>query len=243
MNIVDNIKLYYSLFKKNKSASLKERLDSYYKLQAEIYDKSRKDLLHGREELYQKLNSMKKSITWLDLGGGTGGNFECLGDGINNIDKAYIIDICQPLLDVARRRVKDLGWDQFEVLDGNITQSLAHIGKVDIVTCSYSLSMSEDWFKVIDNAYELLNESGLIGVVDFYVARKHVDDIHRRQKALSRFFWQIWFAYDNVFLSPDHIPYLEYKFSTERLFEDRKRMFFPPVLKAPYYSFIGRKLG
>jgi len=61
----------------------------------------------------------------------------------------------------------------------------------------------------------------------------------KAQKTLT--VWQTWFAFDNVFLSPEHLAYLHYSFEKLTFLEDMATLPFPPMLKAPYYLFIGRK--
>ena len=56
----------------------------------------------------------------------------------------------------------------------------------------------------------------------------------------SRFFWPTWFGHDNVFPSPDHLPWLQSRFQTVKLEERLGKVPYLP-LKAPYYIFVGRK--
>lgn len=63
----------------------------------------------------------------------------------------------------------------------------------------------------------------------------------RRHAGWQRWFWPWWFSWDNVFLSPDVLPYLQCRFQTMRLEERFGPMPYMLGLKAPYYMFIGRK--
>jgi S-adenosylmethionine-diacylgycerolhomoserine-N-methlytransferase len=63
----------------------------------------------------------------------------------------------------------------------------------------------------------------------------------RRHAAWTRFFWPSWFGMDNVFPSPDHIPFLQSLFDTVRLDECFGRVPYLVGLRAPYYVFVGRK--
>jgi S-adenosylmethionine-diacylgycerolhomoserine-N-methlytransferase len=100
--------------------------------------------------------------------------------------------------------------------------------------------MVPDWFLAVDHAWRLLRPGGTIGVVDFYVARKHPDPGWQRHPWSTRAFWPLWFSPDNVFLSPDHVPYLHRRFTPVHFSEHRARMRWLPM---PYYRFIGRKPG
>jgi S-adenosylmethionine-diacylgycerolhomoserine-N-methlytransferase len=114
-------------------------------------------------------------------------------------------------------------------------------GAADVVTFSYSLTMIPDWFRAMEHARGLLRPGGIVGVVDFYVSRKHASEGRRQHGWLTRHFWPTWFSTDNVFLNPDHVPYLESRFDTLLLHEKRGKVPYLPLGRVPYYIFIGRK--
>jgi S-adenosylmethionine-diacylgycerolhomoserine-N-methlytransferase len=58
---------------------------------------------------------------------------------------------------------------------------------------------------------------------------------------LTRHFWPAWFSRDNVFPSPDHLPYLQRRFEPVSLVENRAAVPYLPLARVPYYLFIGRK--
>jgi betaine lipid synthase len=69
--------------------------------------------------------------------------------------------------------------------------------------------------------YVLSPEDGLLGVVDFYTSGRqpslHEKAIGGAMKECgwaSRWFWQIWFDFDHISVSPHRRDYLEYKFGT-----------------------------
>jgi S-adenosylmethionine-diacylgycerolhomoserine-N-methlytransferase len=116
-------------------------------------------------------------------------------------------------------------------------------GKADVVTFSYSLTMIPDWFAAIENARAMLKPGGTIGVVDFYVARKYPSHGNARHGWFTRTFWPTWFAMDNVFPSPDHVPFLHRSFETVHFEEHKAKVPYVPLARMPYYLFVGRKLG
>ena len=81
-----------------------------------------------------------------------------------------------------------------------------------------------DWFAAIDHAFELLKPGGTIGVVDFYVSRKYPAEGHIRHSQATQFFWPTMFRNDNVYPSPDHVPYLHRKFVPQKFVEARARV-------------------
>ena len=97
-------------------------------------------------------------------------------------------------------------------------------------------------FKALDHAKKLLVPDGLLGVVDFYVARKHPATGRAAHSWLQRNFWPTWFANDNVHLSADHVPYLHNAFGKELCKELLADVPYIGMLmpKVPYYIFIGK---
>lgn len=220
-----------------------ERLDSFYDGQAEGYDDFRKRLLTGREELVDSLE-IPDGGTWLEIGGGTGAMIERLSLPENNrlarLGRVEIVDLCKPLLQIAEKRIAKHGWNNVVPVHADAT-TYEPKEPVDVVVCSYSLTMIPDWFAAIENAIRMLRPGGLLGVVDFYVSRKHPEPSFTKHGLLTRLGWSTWFGFDNVFLSADHLPMLSRKLETVQLIETRAKVPFLPIVRVPVYRFIGRK--
>ncbi len=232
--------LYHMLAKPVRGDSHAQRMESFYGGQAKDYDDFRKRLLRGREELWQQIPKPKGGI-WVDMGGGTGANVEYFGSDIAKLEKIYVVDLSASLLTIASDRFQQQGWTNVEAVEADAIKYCPPEGAAEVVTFSYSLTMIPDWFAAIENAYRMLKPGGLIGVVDFYVGRKYASPELKRHKWLARTIWPPWFATDNVFPSPDHLPYLCHHFEQVYLHEDRFRMPYVPFLRTPYYVFVGRK--
>jgi hypothetical protein len=58
---------------------------------------------------------------------------------------------------------------------------------------------------------------------------------------LTRSLMPVWFATDNVHPSPDHLPYLIRHFEQVSLDEGMAKLPYVPLLRAPYYRFVGRR--
>jgi S-adenosylmethionine-diacylgycerolhomoserine-N-methlytransferase len=218
----------------------RDRLEAFYGKQSAEYDDFRKRLLHGREEMMAALE-VPVGGRLLDIGGGTGSNLEALGERLPRLADVRIVDLCASLLQVAEDRIRHHGWTNVRTVRADAMDYDPGDGPVDLVTFSYSLTMIPDWFAVIDRAYALLKPGGMIGVTDFYVSRKWPAPGLRRHSAFQRLFWPTWFGFDNVFLSAEHLPYLQRRFRTLRLEERLGKVPYLLGLKAPYYSFLGRK--
>lgn len=231
--------LYHLALGRVRGETHAERLESFYRGQAADYDAFRRRLLHGREELYTALEAPHDGV-WIDFGGGTGSNFELLGSSLGHLRRAYIVDLAPSLLDVARARIARLGWNNVTAIEADATTFVPAEGAADVVTFSYALTMIPDWFAAIDRALSLLRPGGTIGVVDFYVNRRHAA-VGVQHGWWTRTFWPTWFALDGVYLSADHVPYLQRRFETLRLAECHARVPYVPAGRVPYYFFIGRK--
>jgi S-adenosylmethionine-diacylgycerolhomoserine-N-methlytransferase len=216
-----------------------ERLESFYSKQADGYDSFRERLLKGRRELCERL-PLDPGASWIDLGSGTGANLEYAADRVSGLSRVTLVDLSPSLLEVARRRVDARGWRNVEVVqaDATIYQPLE---PADVVTFSYSLTMIPDWFGAVDHALSLLRPGGILGVTDFYVTRKYMSAGGLPHGWFTRTFWPAWFAFDNVFLTPDLLPYLQSKLETVELDGRRSKVPYLPLARVPYFVFVGRK--
>ena len=225
------------------------RLNAFYEGQALHYDDFRRRLLAGREEAIRSLDLPHRARV-VDLGGGTGANLEFLTPlQRTRIESWQIVDLCRPLLTVAAQGIETRG-DRFVSLHEADATTWQPEDPADVVVFSYSLTMMPDWVSALENAWHLLKPGGQILVVDFYVSRKHVSGsrVSRRvghpvrHGAFARHFWPAWFAWDNVFLSPDHLPWLEGHFEPVTVRESMCRLPFLPGSRVPWYRFTGRKV-
>jgi S-adenosylmethionine-diacylgycerolhomoserine-N-methlytransferase len=241
MGLVSDLKILYHLaLKPVRGKDHAARMESFYAGQAEAYDDFRKRLLKGRQELWNLIQPAEGGV-WVDMGGGTGANLDYFGDQINRLGKVYVLDLSHSLLEVASKRIATKGWKNVETVEADATTYQPPAGLVDVITFSYSLTMIPDWFAAIENAQRILKPGGIIGVVDFYVSRKHATNGQARHGWLTRTFWPTWFALDNVFPSPDHVPFLHRHFDVLHFEEHRAKMPYMPLTRVPYYLFVGRK--
>jgi len=232
--------LYHLAVTRGRGASQQERLENFYRGQAGHYDDFRKRLLHGRQELVDAL-PLEPGTIWVDLGGGTGANLEMAGRRLGALRRVYVVDLCRPLLNVADERARRNGWQNVSVIHADATTFAPDEGQADIVTFSYSLTMIPEWYAAIENARQMLRPGGIIGVADFYVSQKHPAPGLVTHPWATRKGWPAWFDNDNVYLSPDHLPWLRRHFDQVDLHEYRAPVPFIPLLRVPYYRFLGRK--
>jgi S-adenosylmethionine-diacylgycerolhomoserine-N-methlytransferase len=222
------------------SSSLSERLNSFYQPQSGRYDTFRERLLRGRRELINSL-PLPMGGHLIDMGGGTGKSIEWLGPRLYDLSSVTVVDLCEPLLRVARRRVATFGWENVKLVRADVASYRPPEGPVDAIIFSYSLCMIPNWIDALEHAYELLRPGGHIGVVDFYVSRKWAHGNMASHSALTRFFWPMWFSHTNVFLNPAHLDLLQRRFTSVRLMEARAPLPYLCGLSVPYYIFVGQK--
>jgi S-adenosylmethionine-diacylgycerolhomoserine-N-methlytransferase len=240
MSVAADLKVLYHLaFAPIRGQTHAARLNNFYRGQADQYDAFRQRLLPARDELVRLLDLPEGGV-WVDMGGGTGANLEFAGDRLAGLSRAYVVDLCAPLLEIADTRIRKKGWKNVSAVAADAT-TFTPPEPVDVVTFSYSLTMIADWFEAIDHAARLLKPGGSIGVVDFHVSRKHAEPGRDRHGWLTRSLLPLWFGSDNVFVSADHLAYLARRFQPISLAERHTRLPYLPFVRAPYYVFIGRK--
>ena len=233
--------LYNMIFRHGHGASHADRLNDFYSSQAGDYDDFRKRFLVGRAEMMKLSAETQKDAIWVDMGGGTGANLENIAELVPQMKKIYIVDLATALLEVARERIEKHGWTNVVAVEADATTFTPEEGYADIVTFSYSLTMIPDWFAALDNARRILRPGGTIGLVDFFVSRKWPTNNQIRHSWFTRNYWPVHFSTDNVFLSHDHIPYLNRYFETIHYEDGFLKIPYIMLVRVPYYIFIGKK--
>jgi S-adenosylmethionine-diacylgycerolhomoserine-N-methlytransferase len=217
-----------------------ENLDAFYASQAAHYDAFRERLLHGREVMTAALD-VTPGHRLLDIGGGTGRTLEFLAERLAECESVEILDLCGPLLAVADRRKRRLGWPNVILTQGDICHDAPVRSPVDRVVFSYSLSMIRSWRRALERAVEHLRPGGLLGVVDFYVSEAQPRPGWRRHGAWTRWFWPRWFAHAQVRLRPEVLPALVELTEPVQRLELRGRVPYLFGMRVPYFIYVGRK--
>lgn len=213
------------------------RLDAFYRPQAAHYDSLRKRMLHGRGALLDLLDLPPRSRV-VELGAGTGAMLDLWGARASHFSSIDLVDICPSLLDQARCRARWM--PNVRVIEADATEYFPPQA-VDCVYFSYALTMIPDWLRALTNALNMLKPGGKLGVVDFYVAEGNDRLAHAHQGAIERWFWTHWFGHDQVRLSPAHLGTLNLITTRQHQHEGRGALPYLPILRAPYYVFVGAK--
>lgn len=163
-----------------------------------------------------------------------------------------MLDLCEPLLEVSRKRFEARGFKNVTCLLQDATTftlpewqryGVDPNGALDFVTMSYSLSMMPDYLSLVDRIERFLTPTGLLSVCDFFVSgREHtalagiIGDVASRQCSwLSSMFWLMWFSADHVDLHPSRRAYVEHKFGTIKSYNGRNSFLSLPFVRIPYY--------
>lgn len=217
-----------------KGGNQQDRLARFYGPQAAHYDRFRQKLLPGREALIENLAACLPAQAHLvEIGAGTGRNLECF-PGHQDFRRVDLVDLCDPLLAVARSRWAGRPEVHCHLADACTWRPTeASETGVDAVLFSFSLTMIPNWQGALSNAVAMLRPGGWLAVADFTLLPE--------QSALARRGWRTWFGHDGVHPNPDHIPALRAAFDQEhRLHTERFRL--PYLgLSIPVYRFLGRK--
>ncbi|WP_315861313.1 class I SAM-dependent methyltransferase [Roseiconus lacunae] len=232
--------LWHLMLHPVKGRTHEDRLESFYGGQAGDYDSFRERLLHGRDDVLEHLQ-FSPGMSWVDMGAGTGRNVLQVADRLTDLKQVLLVDLSQSMLNVAGEKLKERRIENASCLHADATMLNLPAESVDIVTFFYSLTMIPNWFAAIELAHRILKPGGTIAVADFYVSRKYPEVGHRRHSSLARLFWTNWFSADGVYLSSDHPAMLEHYFQVGSFSERFGKVPYMPLIRAPYYTFIGRK--
>jgi S-adenosylmethionine-diacylgycerolhomoserine-N-methlytransferase len=219
-----------------------ERVESFYTNQAAHYDSFRDRLLMGRTELINEaLGGQPNGFTWVDIGAGTGACLDFVPALTRRAGKISLVDLSPSLLKVAKERSTREGYTNVEFCQAEAANTGLIPGSIDVVTFSYSLTMIPNWWEAIDHAVELLRPGGILGVVDFFVSQKFPAAGSTKHSWLTRNLLPVWFEWDGVMLSREHLPFLKSRLQPLKDEQHFNPLPYLPFIKAPYYVFVGQK--
>ncbi len=153
------------------------------------YDNYRSRLLHGKRKLMGMVPYFA-GMRVLLFAGGTGDIARYIPPIPHTIT---CMDLCRPLLEVAAKR-----YPHMQTVHADAEQYTA-APPVDVVICSYSLTMIPDWRAAIERMVQSCRVGGYVCCTDFVVdGTNAVRDVIVKSV----------FAGDHVHLNADHIRYL-----------------------------------
>ncbi len=162
----------------------RETMSRYYRFQSIIYDITRWTFLFGRTLLIRE-SLIQPGFTVLEIGCGTGRNFNPIQTRLQGRGRLIGVDCSEPMLSRAKARVARARWSNVRLVSCEYGSEPIQRGEADVVVFSYSLSMMPNWQQVLRCAKAELKPGGRIGVVDFCI--DHGDSIAHAFADLLRF--------------------------------------------------------
>ena len=148
----------------------------WYDIMAPIYDKAIRSLyLPYRQKLIQSIQ-LQPGQTVLDLGCGSGLNFELIIDAIGPQGTLIGVDFSAKMLMRAQQTIDKDCWKNVFLLQQdatklNIKELNIHSGnniRIDRIVCTLGLSVFPDWQLVFEKSFNLLEPNGKFGIMDLY---------------------------------------------------------------------------
>ncbi len=123
----------------------------------------------------------------VELGCGTGLNFPLVLDVIGSEGKLIGVDITDKMLDQARKRVKENGWKNVELVQSDFAD-YEFPNQLDGIFTTGALQYSPQYDKIIKNGYEALKSGKKFVVFDF-----------KKPKGASRIFTPVLIFFTKAF--------------------------------------------
>jgi demethylmenaquinone methyltransferase/2-methoxy-6-polyprenyl-1,4-benzoquinol methylase len=148
------------------------RVVTAYRKYAENYDLAVKlyRLLGLKIGKYRRMSvdslELSKGDTVVELGCGTGLNFSLVLDAIGSEGKLIGVDITDKMLDQARIRVKENGWNNVELVQ-NDTSDYDFPKELDGIFATGALQYSPQYDEIIKKGYDALKTGKNFVVFDF----------------------------------------------------------------------------
>jgi S-adenosylmethionine-diacylgycerolhomoserine-N-methlytransferase len=142
-------------------------MSKYYGVHSRIYDATRWMFLFDRTRIVHDL-AIRPHETVLEIGCGTGHNFEIIVRSLNGQGRLIGVDCSAPMLKRAAARVRNNRWQNVTLVDVEYGSEPINEGQTDVVLLSYSLSMIPNWQNALKSAKSELKPGGRIGIVDFW---------------------------------------------------------------------------
>jgi len=185
----------------------------WYDIIAPIYDKAIRSLyLPYRQKVVESLQ-LQAGQTVLDVGCGSGLNFELIIDAIGPHGTLIGVDFSAKMLKLAQQTIDKHGWKNVFLLQQdatklNLKELNIHSGndiRIDRILCTLGLSVFPDWQLVFEKSFSLLGPNGKFGIMDLYNSERTFQtrmvnffadsDISRKvweplQKISTNYFWE-----------------------------------------------------
>lgn len=138
-----------------------------------------------REHAIDLLGNLDGKVV-LDIGCGTGRNFPFLVPRVGANGRIIGVDYSQGMLDVARARIKQEGWQNTELRHEDAAKLATIEAPVDAVVSVWCMGIVHDLVAALDRAIDVLGPGGRIVIMDFERARPDRGPLRRLYPVYSR---------------------------------------------------------
>jgi demethylmenaquinone methyltransferase/2-methoxy-6-polyprenyl-1,4-benzoquinol methylase len=152
----------------------------WYDIIAPIYDKAIRSLyLPFRQKVIHSLQ-LQPGQTVLDIGCGSGLNFELIIDAIGPYGTLIGVDFSAKMLKRAQQSIDKHGWKNVflfkqDATKLNLKEFTIHSDndiRIDRILCTLGLSVFPDWQLVFEKSFSLLEHNGKFGIMDLYNSKR-----------------------------------------------------------------------
>ncbi|MFC2045392.1 class I SAM-dependent DNA methyltransferase [Chloroflexota bacterium] len=148
----------------------------WYDMAAPLYDRAiSRTYLPYRQIAVQALH-LKPCLTIMDIGCGTGLNFELILNEIGTLGTLIGIDSSTKMLNRARQKVGHQSWENVHLLQldarrltRNDLEALTGSSIIiDSIICTLGFSVFPDWQAIFERSFDLLESGGCYCVMDIF---------------------------------------------------------------------------
>jgi len=146
----------------------------WYDIVAPIYDRIITNTYLPYRQLAVQALRLRPGLSVLDIGCGTGLNFELILHEIGPKGTLIGIDSSGKMLDRAYRRAANKNWKNVHLLQkdarhiaGNNLEALTSSG-IDSIVCTLGFSVFPNWQTVFDRSFDLLKSGGRYCIMDIF---------------------------------------------------------------------------
>ena len=172
----------------------------WYDIFSTIYDSSLEKLYFESRIRAVELLDLKDGQTLIDIACGTGANFKHI-NALNLELDIYGTDLSEGMLKKGQTTINKNNWNNITLFQADareLTPSLINEQtkqdlSFDRVICVLGLSVIPDWNQVLDKMLDLLNENGVIVIVDVFAEKRNFNTwlVEKFARAdLNREIWQ-----------------------------------------------------
>ena len=152
----------------------------WYDVIAPIYDGLFRDRYLEYRSAAVKALQLQPGQNVLDIGCGTGLNFDLVRNEIGSRGTLIGVDFSDKMLDRALNKVKQHDWKNVHVLQRDVRKLdvkdfdsfMCENSRIDRVLCTLGLSVFPDWQAVFERSFDLLGSGGRYTIMDLYNSQK-----------------------------------------------------------------------